>query len=77
MVCRSIVVVCGLSALCFASFTTIIYVGLFGSIIMTLALVGDLVMLPAILYWADGDDDGEGEGEGEGEGDVAKLAPTA
>ena len=53
------------------------YVGLFGSIIMTLALVGDLVMLPAILYWADGDDDGEGEGEGEGEGDVAKLAPTA
>ena len=34
-------------------------------------------MLPAILYWADGDDDGEGEGEGEGEGDVAKLAPTA
>jgi len=66
VVFSSIVVVFGFSILCFASFTTIIYVGLFGSIIMTLALVGDLVMLPAILYWADGDDDG-----------VAKLAPTA
>ena len=73
VVFSSIVLVFGFSVLCFASFTTIIYVGLFGSIIMTLALVGDLVMLPAILYWADGDDDGEGEGEG----DVAKLAPTA
>lgn len=69
VVFSSIVLVFGFSVLCFASFTTIIYVGLFGSIIMTLALVGDLVMLPAILYWADGDDDGEG--------DVAKLAPTA
>ena len=66
VVFSSIVLVFGFSILCFASFTTIIYVGLFGSIIMTLALVGDLVMLPAILYWADGDDDG-----------VAKLAPTA
>jgi predicted RND superfamily exporter protein len=65
VVFSSIVLVFGFSVLCFASFTTIIYVGLFGSIIMTLALVGDLVMLPAILYWADGDDD------------VAKLAPTA
>jgi predicted RND superfamily exporter protein len=58
VVFSSIVLVFGFSVLCFASFTTIIYVGLFGSIIMTLALVGDLVMLPAILYWADGVDDG-------------------
>lgn len=50
----SLVLVFGFSVLCFASFTTIIYVGLFGSIIMTLALVGDLIVLPAILYWADG-----------------------
>ena len=67
VVFSSLVLVFGFSVLCFASFTTIIYVGLFGSIIMTLALVGDLVVLPAILYWADGDDDTE---------DV-KLAPTA
>ncbi|MBL4580326.1 MAG: MMPL family transporter [Gammaproteobacteria bacterium] len=57
VVFSSIVLVFGFSVLCFASFTTIIYVGLFGSIIMTLALVGDLVMLPAILYWADGSED--------------------
>lgn len=54
VVFSSLVLVFGFSVLCFASFTTIIYVGLFGSIIMTLALVGDLVVLPAILYWADG-----------------------
>lgn len=53
----SLVLVFGFSVLCFASFTTIIYVGLFGSIIMTLALVGDLVVLPAILYWIDGTED--------------------
>ena len=57
VVFSSIVLVFGFSILCFASFTTIIYVGLFGAIIMTLALVGDLVVLPAILYWADGSED--------------------
>ncbi len=54
VVFSSIVLVFGFSVLCFASFTTIIYVGLFGSIIMTLALVGDLIVLPAILYLVDG-----------------------
>lgn len=57
VVFSSIVLVFGFSVLCFASFTTIIYVGLFGSIIMTLALVGDLIVLPAILYWVDGSED--------------------
>ena len=57
VVFSSIVLVFGFSVLCFASFTTIIYVGLFGSIIMSLALVGDLIMLPAILYLADGSED--------------------
>ncbi|MFT4815573.1 MAG: putative RND superfamily exporter protein [Pseudohongiellaceae bacterium] len=57
VVFSSIVLVFGFSVLCLASFTTIIYVGLFGSIIMTLALVGDLLVLPAILYWADGSED--------------------
>tara|TARA_B110000858_G_scaffold89711_1_gene103726 strand:+ start:41104 stop:43305 length:2202 start_codon:yes stop_codon:yes gene_type:complete len=56
----SFVLVFGFSVLCFASFTTIIYVGLFGAIIMALALLGDLVMLPAILYWADGSEDQQG-----------------
>jgi uncharacterized protein len=59
VVFSSFVLVFGFSVLCFASFTTIIYVGLFGAIIMTLALIGDLVVLPAILYWADGTDDEE------------------
>ena len=55
------VLVSGFIVLCFASFTTIIYVGLFGSIIMSLALLGDLIMLPAILYLADGADDKQTE----------------
>lgn len=62
----SLVLIFGFSVLSFASLTTVIYIGLFGSIIMTLALVGDLVVLPAILYWADGDDSEE-----------AELAPTS
>jgi len=57
VVFSSMVLVFGFSVLCFASFTTIIYVGLFGSIIMSLALIGDLIMLPAILYLADGSDE--------------------
>jgi uncharacterized protein len=61
VVFSSMVLVFGFSVLCFASFTTIIYVGLFGSIIMSLALVGDMIVLPAILYWADGSEDGESE----------------
>lgn len=49
----SAVLVLGFSVFCLASFTTIIYVGLFGSIIMLLALLGDLLLLPATLYWLD------------------------
>ncbi len=52
----SMVLVFGFSVLTFGTFTTVINVGLFGSIIMTLALLGDLVFLPAILYWVDGDE---------------------
>lgn len=51
----SAVLIVGFSVFCLASFTTIVYVGLFGSIIMFLALIGDLILLPAILYWLDGD----------------------
>ena len=57
----SIVLVFGFGVLCFGTFTTVINVGLFGSIIMMLALVGDLIFLPAILYLMDGDDEGDSE----------------
>ncbi len=63
VVFSSMVLVFGFSVLCFASFTTIIYVGLFGSIIMSLALVGDMIMLPAILYLADGAEEEQSEAE--------------
>jgi len=59
VVFSSIVLVSGFSILCFASFTTVIYVGLFGAIIMSLALLGDLLVLPAILYLVDGDFDSD------------------
>lgn len=56
VVFSSLVLVLGFSVLCFGSFTTVIYVGLFGSIIMSLALLGDLLFLPALLYLVDGKD---------------------
>ena len=59
VVFSSIVLVLGFSVLGLASFTTIAYVGLFGSLIMFLALLGDLLLLPAILYLIDGADSNE------------------
>lgn len=59
VVFSSMVLLFGFSVLCFGSFTTTIYVGLFGSIIMSLALLGDLIFLPAILYLVDGHDEPE------------------
>ena len=56
VVFSSMVLVFGFSVLCFGSFTTVINVGMFGSIIMALALLGDLIFLPAILFFVDGDD---------------------
>lgn len=53
----SMVLIFGFSVLIFGSFTTVINVGLFGSIIMSLALIGDLIFLPAILHYVDGDTD--------------------
>lgn len=57
VVFSSMVLVSGFSVLCFGSFTTVIYVGMFGAIIMSLALIGDLLILPAILYLIDGRND--------------------
>lgn len=59
VVFSSMVLVLGFSVFGLASFTTIVYVGLFGSLIMFLALLGDLLLLPAILYWVDGADNPE------------------
>ena len=53
----SMVLVFGFSVLTFGTFTTVINVGLFGSVIMSLALLGDLVFLPAILYLVDGNEE--------------------
>lgn len=55
----SLVLIFGFGVLIFGSFTTVINVGLFGSIIMSLALIGDLIFLPAILHYVDGDADNQ------------------
>ena len=55
VVFSSIVLVLGFSVLCFANLVTIMLVGVLGALIMLLALIGDLIFLPAILYWADDD----------------------
>jgi len=57
VVFSSLVLVLGFSLFSFASFTTIVHVGIFGSIIISLALLGDLLLLPAILYAIDGTDE--------------------
>ena len=51
----SIILAAGFSVFYLASFTTVIHVGMFASIIMVLALLGDLILLPAVLYLVDGD----------------------
>jgi len=50
----SIVLVLGFTVLTAASFVPIALIGFFGAIIMALALLGDLLFLPAILYTLDG-----------------------
>lgn len=59
VVFSSIVLVSGFSILCLASITTVLYVGLFSAVIMSLALLGDLIFLPAMLYLIDGTDGAE------------------
>ncbi|WP_347331304.1 efflux RND transporter permease subunit [Marinimicrobium locisalis] len=50
----SLVLVSGFSVMLLGSFIPYIYTGLFAATIMALALVGDLIFLPALLYWVDG-----------------------
>ncbi len=57
VVFSSLILVLGFSVLAFGSFIPIIYVGIFGALIMFLALLGDLLFLPAILYLIDGENE--------------------
>lgn len=54
VVFTSIILVLGFSVMLLGSFIPYIYVGLFAASIMLLALVGDLIFLPAVLYLVDG-----------------------
>lgn len=54
VVLTSIILVTGFSVMLLGSFVSYIYVGLFSAMIMSLALLGDLIFMPAILYLVDG-----------------------
>ncbi|MFT7560001.1 MAG: putative RND superfamily exporter protein [Flavobacteriales bacterium] len=49
----SFVLVTGFSAMLYGSFVPFIYVGLFSAMIMSFALIGDLIFMPAILLLLD------------------------
>ncbi len=46
----SIILVSGFSVMLLGSFVSYIYVGLFSAMIMSFALIGDLIFMPAMLY---------------------------
>lgn len=54
VILTSIILVSGFSVMLLGSFVSYIYVGLFSAMIMTLALVGDIIFMPALLYLLDG-----------------------
>lgn len=56
VVLTSIILVCGFSVMLLGRFIPYIYVGLFSASIMVLALLGDLVFMPALLYIFDSKD---------------------
>jgi len=56
VVLTSIVLVAGFSVMLLGSFVSYIYVGLFSAMIMIMALVGDIIFMPAMLYLFDGDE---------------------
>lgn len=55
----SLILVSGFSIMLFGSFVSYIYVGLFSAMIMSFALIGDLIFMPAILYVLDAKYDSE------------------
>ena len=54
VVFTSVVLVIGFSVMLLGSFIPYIQTGLFSATIMALALLGDLIVLPALLYLVDG-----------------------
>lgn len=57
VVFTSFVLIIGFSVMLLGSFVPYIYVGLFAATIMALALIGDLIFLPAVLHWVDDEDE--------------------
>jgi predicted RND superfamily exporter protein len=57
VVFTSVVLVIGFSVMLLGSFIPYIQTGLFSATIMALALLGDLIVLPALLYLVDGRND--------------------
>lgn len=53
VILTSIILVCGFSVMLLGSFVSYIYVGLFSAMIMSFALVGDLLFMPALLLLFD------------------------
>ena len=53
VILTSIILISGFSVMLLGSFVSYIYVGLFSAIIMGLALAGDLIFMPALLYLFD------------------------
>jgi Predicted exporters of the RND superfamily len=51
----SIILVIGFSTMLFGALTPFINIGIFTAVIMGLALIGDLIVLPALLYIFDND----------------------
>ena len=49
----SLILVSGFSVMLLGSFVSYIYVGLFSAMIMSFALIGDLIFMPAMLYVVD------------------------
>jgi len=55
VVLTSIILVSGFSVMLLGSFVSYIYVGLFSAMIMSMALIGDIFFMPALLYLVDAD----------------------
>lgn len=53
VILTSIILVCGFSVMLLGSFVSYIYVGLFSAMIMSFALIGDLLFMPALLLLFD------------------------
>jgi hypothetical protein len=52
----SIILVLGFATMLFGSLTPFVNIGIFTAVIMGLALIGDLIVLPALLYIFDNDE---------------------